>query len=97
MLTVDPKSGTGTKLWCAEYRRLLDEFGIAVRELIELHEQQFRAIIEDDTECHRFDVLIHMANEKKQQAKYACMRHTEEHGCSNLNAIDHIRTRSNHR
>ncbi len=67
---------------CDEHRRLLDEFSVAVRELIELHEQQFRAIVDGDTECNRFDLLIHMANEKKQTAKYACLRHVEAHGCS---------------
>jgi chemotaxis family two-component system response regulator Rcp1 len=66
---------------CDEHKRLLDEFGMAVRGLIELHEQQFQAIVDGDSECHRFDLLIHLANEKKQQAKYAYLRHVEEHGC----------------
>jgi hypothetical protein len=68
---------------CEEHNRLLDEFGIAVRALIDLHEQQFLAIVDGDSECHRFDLLIHMANEKKQLAKYAYLRHVQEHGCSN--------------
>lgn len=72
------------KAGCEEHNRFLDEFGDAVRELIDLHEQQFRAITEEDTECHRFDLLIHMAGEKKQLAKYAYLRHVEEHGCSKL-------------
>jgi CheY-like chemotaxis protein len=76
---------------CQVYNRLLDEFGTAVRELIKLHEQQFLSIVEGDMECHRFDILIHMANEKKQMAKYACLRHIEEHGCSNFNAVDDAR------
>ena len=68
---------------CEEHNRLLDEFGAAVQDLLSLHEQQFLAIVNDDTDCTRFDLLIHMANEKKQQAKYAYMRHVEAHGCSN--------------
>ncbi|HEV8148498.1 MAG TPA: hypothetical protein VGP79_19040 [Bryobacteraceae bacterium] len=53
-----------------------------MKELIDLHEQQFKAILDGDSECQRFDVLIHMANEKKQLAKYAYVRHVEDHGCS---------------
>jgi len=77
---------------CEEHDRLLDECGMAVREVIELHEQQFLAIIEGDSECHRFDLLIHMANEKKQLTKYAYLRHVEAHGCSNTNAVKQTRT-----
>jgi hypothetical protein len=67
---------------CQEHDRLLDAFGVAVRELLQLHEHQFQAIVDDDTDCTRFDLLIHMANEKKQHAKYAYLRHVVSHGCS---------------
>ncbi len=91
----DRSSGTAVisarKSGCEEHNRLLDEFGMAVRELIDLHEQQFVAIVEDDAECHRFDLLIHMANEKKQLAKYGYLRHVEEHGCSNFDAFNNVR------
>jgi len=73
---------------CEEHNRLLDEFGGAVQELLKLHEQQFQAIVEGDGECSRFDVLIHMANEAKQSAKYAYLRHVEAHGCSNFDGFD---------
>jgi len=73
------------KAGCEAHNGLLDEFGDAVQDLIELHEQQFLAIIDGDNDCHRFDLLIHMANEKKQRAKYTYLRHVEAHGCSNLN------------
>jgi chemotaxis family two-component system response regulator Rcp1 len=95
MLVKDSPAKTETpsrKSGCEEHNRLLDEFGMAVRELIEFHEQQFLAIVEDDSECHRFDLLIHMTNEKKQRAKYDYLRHVEEHGCSNFNAINDPRT-----
>jgi hypothetical protein len=69
-------------IYCDESRRLLDEFGEAVQRLLILHEQQFLAIVDGDLECHRFDLLIHMANEHKQQVKYAYMHHVETHGCS---------------
>jgi len=67
---------------CDEHRRLLDEFGAAVREVLALHEQQFRGIVEGDAEANRYDLLIHVANERKQRAKYDYMRHMEAHGCS---------------
>jgi CheY-like chemotaxis protein len=67
---------------CEEHNLLLDAFGEAVQELLKLHEEQFRAIVEGDIECNRFDLLIHMANEKKQRAKYAYLRHVEAHGCA---------------
>ncbi len=69
---------------CKEHNRLLDEFGAAVRELLELHEQQFHAIVAGESECERFDILIHMANEKKQLAKYVYLRHLEQHSCSKI-------------
>src|SRR4051812_20164129 len=63
--------------YCEEGRRLLDEFGDKVQELILLHEQQFLAITSGDSDCDRFDLLIHMANEHKQRAKYEYLRHLE--------------------
>lgn len=51
-----------SKSGCEEHARLLGEFGAAVREILELHHQQFQATVEGDAESSRFDVLIHMAN-----------------------------------
>ena len=76
------------KSGCEEHKRLLEDFGAAVREVLELHEHQWLAIIEEDDECYRFDVLIHMANEKKQAAKYCYLRHVEAHGCSDFNVLN---------
>jgi hypothetical protein len=75
------KTASGVAL-CTEQRRLLDMFGEAVQELLLLHEQQFLAIVAGDLESHRFDLLIHMANERKQEAKYAYLQHVETHTCS---------------
>lgn len=74
-------------LRCEEHRRLMEDFATAVKELLELHQQQFDGAVHGDSECNRFDLLIHVANERKQQAKYAYLRHVEEHGCSNLDVI----------
>lgn len=70
---------------CPEQRRLLDAFGEAVQGLLLLHEQQFLAIVAGDLDSHRFDLLIHMANEAKQRAKYAYIEHVDAHGCSSDN------------
>lgn len=73
---------------CEEARRLLDLFGAAVQDVVILHEQQFLAVVSGDGNAHRFDILIHEANEKKQNAKYVYLRHLEEHGCSLNDEID---------
>ena len=77
---------------CEEHNRLLEAFGAAVQELLQLHEHQFLAIVQGDTECSRFDLLIHVTNEKKQLAKYAYLRHVESHGCLNIDALNKTRT-----
>ena len=69
-------------IYCEESRRLLDAFGDNVHQLLLLHEQQFVAITSGDPDCDRFDLLIHLANEGKQQAKYLYLQHLENHGCS---------------
>lgn len=86
MRATEPDPGAGIST-CQEHYRLMQDFAAAVKDLLDIHQQQFRAIVEADPECNRFDLLIHMANEKKQQAKYAYLRHVESHGCSNSNAI----------
>jgi hypothetical protein len=39
--------------------------------------------------ANRFDLLIHMANEKKQEAKYELLRQMESHDCSNIDVTNH--------
>jgi hypothetical protein len=68
--------------YCEEARHLLDAFAEAVQELVQLHEHQFLAIVNADSDCSRFDALIHMANERKYKAKYSYLQHLETHGCS---------------
>lgn len=67
--------------FCAEKQRLLQEFTQAIRELISLQEQQVHALINGDPEFSRFDLLIHMASQKKREIKYAYLAHVEAHGC----------------
>jgi len=68
--------------YCSQAQRCLEAFAQAVQELMQLHEQQFLAILEGDGDAGRFDLLAHFANEKKQNAKYAYLQHLETHGCS---------------
>lgn len=79
---IQPILETAVPAGCEEHNRLLNCFGIAVQEILRLHQQQYRAIVEGDEESPRFDLLIHMANEKKQAAKYDYLQHVENHGCS---------------
>jgi hypothetical protein len=68
-------------LLCLEKRRLLEEFTEAVHEMMVLQQQQVTATLSGDPDFHRFDLLLHQASEKKQQAKYAYIGHVEQHGC----------------
>lgn len=66
---------------CEEKLRLMEEFLAAASDLVSAHNQQVESLIEDDPDFSRFDVLIHLAAERKRRAKYAYMAHLEKHGC----------------
>ena len=66
---------------CSESERLLNAYGTAVQELFMFQEQHFAALVDGDEDARRYELLIHMAGEKRQAAKYAYLRHVEEHGC----------------
>jgi hypothetical protein len=67
---------------CDECSALRDAFVATVHDVVLLHERHLRAVIEDEPDPHRFELLIHAANEKKQNAKYVYLHHRETHGCS---------------
>lgn len=67
--------------YCDERRQLSEDFALSVRELMNLHQQQLNALISGDEDFARFDILIHMANERKRQAKYSLISHIESHHC----------------
>ena len=75
-------------MYCEEAKHLLDAFSGAVHDLVRLHEEQFQSIVGGDLDSTRFDDLIHMANEKKQEAKYAYLKHLETHCCSTYDDLD---------
>jgi hypothetical protein len=67
--------------YCEEKHRLLREFLNTIQELNAIQAEQTRAVIEGDDDFTRFDVLLHLAQERKDQAKYAWIAHVEEHRC----------------
>jgi len=71
-------------LYCQEAKELLDALTEAVRDLVFLHAEQFDALMTGDLDSTRFDNLIHMANRRKREAKYAYLHHLEVHDCSKL-------------
>ena len=75
-------------IYCQHAKELLGALSEAIRELIKLHEEQFQSLVGGDLDNTRFDPLIHMANERKHEAKYAYIHHLEIHGCSKLDESD---------
>ena len=76
-----PRTGIPEIAFCAEKARLIGDFVRSIRSLNQLEKQQTQAVIEGDPDFSRFDLLIYMALEAKDQAKYALMDHIESHGC----------------
>jgi hypothetical protein len=66
---------------CAAKHRLIENFLASNHVLMDLQNQQTQAVIDQELEFSRFDDLIHMAREKKDQAKYALIAHVENHRC----------------
>jgi hypothetical protein len=67
--------------FCKEKNRLQRVFLQAIRELNTLLAEQTQAVIDGDSDFGRFDILIHMAQERKEAAKYAWIAHVETHQC----------------
>jgi hypothetical protein len=67
--------------FCEVKQQFVDAFIEAVREMNAIENQQIGAVIEDDPDFSRFDLLLHFAQEKKDSAKYAWIAHVESHGC----------------
>ena len=52
-----------------------------IKEVTLLLSQQAEAVIDWDSEFSRFDVPLHLAQEKREAAKYALIAHVEAHHC----------------
>ena len=68
-------------LFCPHKTRLQAQYLEAIRELMFLHREQTSAVIEDDPDFARFDVLIHIANQRKDARKYELVAHIDSHHC----------------
>lgn len=66
-------------VFCPDCRVHMNAFVEAVREVMQLSQLQLEAILQNETDPHRFDLLIHDAGERKQNAKYAYLAHLESH------------------
>ncbi|MBL8213184.1 MAG: hypothetical protein JNK87_20875 [Bryobacterales bacterium] len=64
---------------CPECRVHLNAFVEAVREVMQLSQLQMDALLANEADPHRFDLLIHDASERKQNAKYAYLVHLDSH------------------
>ncbi|HWD00346.1 MAG TPA: hypothetical protein VG456_26495 [Candidatus Sulfopaludibacter sp.] len=67
--------------FCEQKKQLQDDFVAATRNLTALLAEQVQAVIDGDPDFTRFDVLIHMATESKELAKYAWISHVDSHHC----------------
>jgi hypothetical protein len=67
--------------FCEEKLRLMEDFLAAATDLVTAHNEQVKALMDDDPDFNRFDLLIHSATERKRRAKYEYLAHLERHGC----------------
>ena len=67
--------------FCETKKRLQDNFVESARRLNALLSEQLHAVIAGDPDFARFDVLLHMAQEEKELAKYAWISHVDSHRC----------------
>lgn len=71
-------------MFCEHKKRLQDDFISATRYLNSLLTEQVHSVIEGDPDFARFDVLIHMAQDAKENAKYAWIGHVDSHQCEEV-------------
>jgi hypothetical protein len=79
--TTTVKSPATGLFYCHQARELLEALTEAFRDLVLLEAEQFDSRITGDRDT-RLDVLVHLANERKHEAKYAYLHHLGIHKCS---------------
>ena len=67
--------------FCCEKHRLRGEFLRAIHDYNDILNQQLEAVIDGDPDFTRFDDLLHIAQHRKELAKYAWITHVEAHSC----------------
>jgi hypothetical protein len=80
------KNGQGVRqipgfAFCEEKHRLMSEFLEAIHAVTTLQSQQTEAVIFGDPDIARFDGLLRLAQEKKENAQCAWIAHLESHQC----------------
>jgi len=75
------KDGFSVTPFCEVKERLINDFLEANHVVMDLLNQQAQALIHHDPDFARFDDLIHIAREKKDEAKYALLAHMDGHNC----------------
>ena len=73
--------GSSEIAFCKDKFQLLTDLVAAIHELNTLQNEQTQAIINEDPDFGRFDILLHLAQEKKETAKYRWIAHVEAHQC----------------
>ena len=81
MIRLEQNSTPCKTVFCEQKKHLQDDFLEATHELNVLLNQQLQAVIDGDPDFGRFDLLLHLAQEKKQQAKYRWIGHVDSHRC----------------
>ena len=66
---------------CPEKRALLVAFEEAVREMVELSDQQVAALTSSGKGLERFQVAVDRARQKRERAKALYLAHLRTHGC----------------
>ncbi|MDP9169424.1 MAG: hypothetical protein M3N54_02295 [Acidobacteriota bacterium] len=69
---------------CPDAANLRGELLAAIRELNAINTQLIQALIDGDPDFARFDLLLHMATERKDHAKYALIGHLDTHRCEEI-------------
>jgi hypothetical protein len=64
---------------CEKCQELLNAFGDTVSALLILIEQDLQAVLSETPECANLKALIAIANQNKQEAKDAYLRHAKTH------------------
>ena len=64
---------------CIEKKRLFDAFAHAVSEYNRMNTAQLRAVMRGDG--FQFTEQVADAGQRKDEAKYAILKHEQEHGC----------------
>ncbi len=64
---------------CAECRSLREIYSERLHDVIALRERQLKAVLGEEPDPQRFDIVIHEADAARENAKYAYLAHRTTH------------------